>query len=82
MTQYIERFESHVYKRLGGLDMAEDFFHRHPDVQKRLRGEAIYHHRKGGSAWKGAAIFHRWVVRPRLRADREEAMRAPIGGDR
>lgn len=75
---YIKRFEAYIYTKLGGLDMAEEFFRRHPDLRRLMYHNARYHCGKRGASWKGAAIFYRWHIRPRLRADREAAMKTPL----
>lgn len=78
MTQYIKRFEAHVYTKLGGLDMAEDFFRRHPDLRRGLYHAGRYHQGKRGASWKGAAIFFRFHILSRLQADRAAAWKTPI----
>lgn len=82
MNQYLHDFTAKVVELLGGQDMAREFFRLHPELATKMRVAALYHHGKGGAAWKGANIFHRFDLTPVLRADRRRACRRPIPGGR
>jgi len=68
--RYSERFAHLTVQRLGGLEMAEEFFRLHPEMVQAVRTAAIYHYGKGGSAYKGALIFFLRTIKPQLAADR------------
>lgn len=69
---YREQFESQVFTRLGGLEMAGEFFGLHPELRRGLKTHSEYHRRKGGAAWKGAAIWFGREARPALKHDFEK----------
>ena len=81
IDRYWRLFDRHVAELLGGLDMADDFFRMHPRLARTMRVQMMIHFKKGGAAWKGAAIFFRRIVKPQLAADRKAAMRTPNVND-
>lgn len=76
--RYWPRFESHVYRLLGGLDMAEEFFNRHPGARISMLRSRRYHFEKGGAAHKGATIFYERTLKPIIARDRDRAKKRPI----
>jgi hypothetical protein len=78
MLTYANKFRNCVATRLGGQEMAEEFFRFHPAIFGEMRLASLYHRTKGGAAWKGAAIFFRQVIKPSLKADREMAKTMPL----
>ena len=78
MNAYLRKFTSEVVVLLGGQEMAGEFFAMHPELPEKMRAAALYHHGKGGAAWKGASIFNRFELKPLIRADRRMACRQPI----
>lgn len=81
MRTYEQRFNAQLTKMLGGIEMATEFFGKHPEIPSRADWAMDYHRTKGGAAWKGACIFFRFHVKPILKADRLQACRLPIGAD-
>lgn len=75
--EYLKRFNRGVIKRLGGVEMAEEFFVLHPEMVDKMKASAKYHFRKGGAAWKGAAIWFKLRVTPLLKEDRIKACAMP-----
>ncbi len=71
--KYLKRFERYLTVRLGGLEMANEFFALHPECIRLMRRSALFHRSKGGAAWKGAAIFMDYNVKPILAIDRKAA---------
>jgi hypothetical protein len=78
MNRYHALFTRKVFELLGGYEMAQEFFELHPELPEKMRAAALYHKRKGGAAWKGACVFHRFELTPLLRADRRAATLRPI----
>ncbi len=78
MRAYQRHFTRHVIQGLGGIDMADEFFQLHPELAAKIPAAAAYHEQKGGAAWKGAAIFHRFELKPVIQRDRRRACRRPI----
>jgi hypothetical protein len=74
---YYDDFRSHVVTALGGIEMANEFFHLHPYMTRAMIQAAEYHYHKGGpgSAKSGAEIWMRTQVRDRLERDRRMAPR-------
>lgn len=77
---YWEAFIGYVYDQLGGMEMAGDFFKRHPEQRRKMRNECKYHFNKGGkgTAEAGASIYFKVHVTPIIRADRAYATKYPI----
>lgn len=77
---YWREFLGQVYELLGGLDMAEVFFRRHPEQRRKMRIECRFHFNKGGTATAtaGANIYVKQYLRPILDADRAAAIKKPI----
>jgi len=76
---YADKFRACLVTRLGGVEMAEEFFLNHPTLFVKMRMAGLYHRTKGGAAWKGAKIFFEQTVKPILAADRKLAMSIPPG---
>jgi len=76
--RYWTRFVSHVYAHLGGLEMAEEFFKRHPGARISMRRSCRYHFGKKGASFKGAKIFFERTLLPILRKDHANAKQRPI----
>lgn len=71
--EYLNEFEGHVFARIGGLEMANEFFAKHTGLRNRLPATAQYHYAKGGYAKSGAEIWFTMVVRPILRREFQKA---------
>ena len=76
--RYWKRFIGNVYARLGGLEMAEEFFERHPGARISMRRSCRYHFGKKGASYKGAKIFFERTLLPILQQDHAKAKKRPI----
>jgi hypothetical protein len=72
---YYNEFEAAVFTRLGGLDMAREFFERHPEVN--LKEAAKVHEAAERPVKMAAAAFYSRTVKPRLDADYKFALQFP-----
>lgn len=76
---YWKRFEAGIITRLGGVEMADEFFAIHPKIKTVMVGSARYHHGKRGASWKAASIFFAQVIQPILKADRVASQKIKPG---
>lgn len=66
-------FIGHAIERLGGMEMADEFFDLHASIRANLPAVAAYHWAKGGAVEKGAAIWFRFIAQPQIVLDRKIA---------
>lgn len=73
---YYAEFEAAIFTRLGGLDMAREFFALHPHID--LAGAATFHEQAGRPVKMAAAAVYSRVIKPLLDADYKYALQFPF----
>jgi hypothetical protein len=73
---YVTAFQNQVYARLGGLEMATEFFTRHKRMVSLTRGYGESYHSIVVDPNFAAEVYFNRVLKPILAADRKAAQRA------
>lgn len=68
---YLQKFTLSIVTRLGGMEMAAEFFALHPDVERSVPRLAGLQRGAGVSPWKASAHFYRTVVQHYIDSDRK-----------
>lgn len=69
IDDFPQLFAAGVVVQLGGLEMANEFFMKHPDIVMVMRHHALAARIRGKDWWLGSIAFFKGTVQPRLKQD-------------